>query len=231
LARRLEETTGLAYVEGYGLSETMAATHINPPDRPKRQCLGIPFIGVDSRIIDPETGRELATGEVGEIVICGPQVFAGYWRKPGLTEAAFVTIEGKRYFRSGDLGYVDEDGYYFLVDRLKRMINAAGLKIWPAEIEALLHAHPAVSQACVIAVPDPRRGETAKAIIVSKAGTEPAGAGEIKAWLASRLAAYKVPTQYAFAERLPQLASGKVDWRQVQEDERRAASAEKAQSE
>jgi fatty-acyl-CoA synthase len=231
LARRLEETTGLAYVEGYGLSETMAATHINPPDRPKRQCLGIPFIGVDSRIIDPETGRELATGEVGEIVICGPQVFAGYWRKPGLTEAAFTTIEGKRYFRSGDLGYVDEEGYYFLVDRLKRMINAAGLKIWPAEIEALLHAHPAVNQACVVAVPDPRRGETAKAIIVSKGGAETAGAAEITAWLASRLAAYKVPTQYAFAECLPLLASGKVDWRQVQEDERRAASAEKAQSE
>jgi fatty-acyl-CoA synthase len=225
LARRLHEETGLAYVEGYGLSETMAATHLNPPDRPKRQCLGIPFIGVESHVVDPETGREVPQGEIGEIVIAGPQVFMGYWRKPELTAATFMTLDGKRYLRSGDLGFVDEEGYFFLVDRLKRMINAAGFKVWPAEIEALLHAHPAVAQACVVAVPDPRRGETAKAVIVRKAGngTE-LEAGDIKAWLGERLAAYKVPAHYAFADELPVLASGKVDWRRVQEEERQAMS-------
>jgi fatty-acyl-CoA synthase len=208
----------------------MAATHANPTHRPKRQCLGIPFMGVESLVIDPVTGAELAQGEVGEIVVAGPQVFLGYWRKPELTEAAFLKIDGKRYLRTGDLGYVDEEGYFFLVDRLKRMINAAGLKIWPAEIEALLHAHPAVGQACVVAVPDPRRGETAKAIIVRKAGAEAVGADDIKAWLADRVAAYKVPTQYAFADALPLLASGKVDWRSVQDHERSAATTGKAPS-
>ena len=225
LARRLHEETGLADVEGYGLSETMAASHLNPPDRPKRQCLGIPYIGVESRVVDPETGRKVPQGQVGEIVIAGPQVFAGYWRKPDLTAAAFMTLDGKRYLRSGDLGFVDEEGYYFLVDRLKRMINAAGFKVWPAEIEALLHAHPAVKQACVIAVPDPRRGETAKAIIVPKAGIGIAlDADGIKTWLGERLAAYKVPAHYAFVDELPVLASGKVDWRRVQEEERQVMS-------
>lgn len=221
LAKRLHEVTGLDYVEGYGLSETMAATHINPFHRAKRQCLGIPFIGVESLVIDPQTGAELPDGEVGEIIIRGPQVFSGYWKKPELTAAAFIEIGGKRYFRSGDLGYVDTDGYYFIVDRVKRMVNASGFKIWPAEIEALLHAHPAVSEACVVAIPDARRGETAKAVIVPKAGQAPIDVAELKTWLAARLSAYKVPTAYALVTELPRLASGKVDWRRVQEAERR----------
>ncbi len=226
LARRLEEETGLAYVEGYGLSETMAACHINPPGRPKRQCLGIPFIGVTSLVVDPETLRELPQGEVGEIIVSGPQVFKGYWRKPELSAAALIERDGTQFLRTGDLGYVDEDGYYFLVDRLKRMINAAGFKVWPSEIEAMLYAHPVVQQAVVVAIPDPRRGETAKAVIVPKAGVA-AEAGEIKAWLAQRIAAYKVPTHYAFVDALPMLASGKVDWRRVQEDEQRRAAQDK----
>lgn len=220
LAKRLYEVTGLEYVEGYGLSETMAATHINPFHRAKRQCLGMPFIGVESLVIDPETGAEMPQGEVGEIVIEGPQVFKGYWRKPELTATAFIEIGGKCYFRSGDLGYADADGYYFLVDRVKRMVNASGFKIWPAEIEALLHAHPAVSEACVVAIPDPRRGETAKAVIVPKAG-QAVDLAEVRSWLATRLAAYKVPTDYALVAELPRLASGKVDWRRVQDAERR----------
>lgn len=226
LARRLEEETGLAYVEGYGLSETMAACHINPPGRPKRQCLGIPFIGVTSRVVDPETLRELPQGEVGEILVAGPQVFKGYWRKPELSAAALIEREGRHFLRTGDLGYVDEDGYYFLVDRLKRMINAAGFKIWPSEIEALLYAHPAVQQVAVVAIPDARRGETAKAVIVRKGGVA-AEADDIRAWLAQRIAAYKVPTHYAFVEALPLLASGKVDWRRVQEDEQRLLARDK----
>jgi fatty-acyl-CoA synthase len=220
LAKRLYEVTGLEYVEGYGLSETMAATHINPFHRAKRQCLGMPFIGVESLVVDSETLAIMPQGEVGEIVIRGPQVFTGYWKKPELTAAAFIEIAGKRYFRSGDLGYVDADGYYFLVDRVKRMVNASGFKIWPAEIEALLHAHPAVSEACVVAIPDVRRGETAKAVIVPKAG-EAIDPAEIKSWLASRLSSYKVPTDYALVTELPRLASGKVDWRRVQDAERR----------
>lgn len=226
LAKRLHDITGLEYVEGYGLSETMAATHINPFHRAKRQCLGIPFIGVDSLVVDPETLAPLPPGEVGEIVIRGPQVFKGYWKKPELTAAAFAEIAGQRYFRSGDLGYVDADGYYMLVDRVKRMVNAAGFKIWPAEIEALLHAHPSVSEACVVAIPDARRGETAKAVIVPRGGEGAIDIAEIRAWLAGRLSAYKVPTEYAIVAELPRLASGKVDWRRVQDAERRRLGEE-----
>src|SRR6478752_3685869 len=111
VAQRLFEQFGLRYVEGYGLTETAAPSHTNPSDDPKQQCLGIPFISCDSRVVDPETLAELGVGEQGEIIIHGPMVFAGYWKRPEATAAAFIEFEGKRFFRSGDLGRVDEDGY------------------------------------------------------------------------------------------------------------------------
>ena len=128
VGERLQQLIGSAYVEGYGLTETIAPTHINPPERAKRQCLGIPICNTDSRVIDPDTRTELPPGQVGEIVSHGPQIFRGYWRNEEATRAAFIELDGKRFFRTGDLGYVDEDGYFFLVDRLKRMINAVGLQ-------------------------------------------------------------------------------------------------------
>ena len=100
----------------------------------------MPYIGVDARVIDPDTGQVLGTGQTGEIVVNGPQVFQGYWGRPQDTEAAFILIEGKRFFRTGDLGQFDDQGYYTMVDRLKRMINASGLKVWPAEVENMLFA-------------------------------------------------------------------------------------------
>lgn len=224
VAARLERLTGLSYIEGYGLSETVAASHVNPPGRPKRQCLGIPFVGVDSRILDPETLAEQPPGEVGEIVIAGPQVFLGYWRNPEASSAVFIGIDGKRFLRTGDLGFVDEEGYFFLVDRLKRMINAAGFKVWPAEIEALLHGHPGIKAACVVAAGDARRGETVKAFVVAREEARASLSGdEIRAWCASRMARYKVPAAIAFLDALPLLASGKVDWRALQAGERSRA--------
>src|SRR5687767_9213474 len=166
LARKLEEVIGLPFVEGYGLSETMAPTHINPPQRSKRQCAGIPFFNTDARVIDPDSKRELAPGEVGEIIVHGPQVFRGYWNQPEETAQAFVEHDGERFFRTGDLGYYDEEGYFFITDRLKRMINCAGYKVWPAEVESMLYAHPAIQDACVIGARDGYRGETVKALVV-----------------------------------------------------------------
>ncbi|HEY5896034.1 MAG TPA: long-chain fatty acid--CoA ligase [Burkholderiales bacterium] len=218
LAGRLEEVIGLPYVEGYGLSETMAPTHINPPQRPKRQCAGIPIFNTDARVIDPESRAELGVGEVGEIIVHGPQVFRGYWRQEQATRDAFVEHDGKRFFRTGDLGYYDEDGYFFITDRLKRMINAAGFKVWPAEVEAMLYAHPAVQEACVIGVPDGYRGETVKALIVPK--TPNVRAEEIIEWARGRMAAFKVPRIVQFVERLPKTATGKILWRELQEKER-----------
>ena len=151
VATRLKETLGITFIEGYGLTETMAPTHLNPPDRPKKQCLGIPLFDTESMVVDPATLEELPVGEVGEIVASGPQIMLGYWNKPQATAEAFFERNGRRYFRTGDLGRVDEEGYFFLVDRLKRMINCSGLKVWPAEVELLLYKHPDVQEACVVA--------------------------------------------------------------------------------
>ncbi|MFW6284699.1 MAG: long-chain-fatty-acid--CoA ligase, partial [Desulfosalsimonas sp.] len=163
---RLNELTGLSYVEGYGLTETISQTHFNPPDRPKMQCIGIPDFGVDARIIDVETRAELPPNNSGELVINGPEVFQGYWNRPEDTAEAFIEISGKRFFRTGDICTMDAEGYFFLVDRTKRMINAAGFKVWPAEVESSLYAHPAVLEACVVGVPDPVRVEEVRAYIV-----------------------------------------------------------------
>lgn len=222
VAERLLEQ-GIVYCEGYGLSETMAATHINPPDRAKAQCLGIPIYGVDSRIVDPATGEELAAGAVGEIVTHGPQVFLGYWGKPRESAQAFIEIGGKRFLRTGDLGRVDEDGYFFMVDRLKRMINASGFKVWPAEIESLMYRHPAVLEACVVRASDAHRGETVKAFVVLRADWK----GRIEAqaiieWCRGNMAAFKVPRIVEFVDALPKSGSGKIQWRELEERERRA---------
>jgi fatty-acyl-CoA synthase len=228
VAQRLAKV-GITYVEGYGLTETIAATHINPADHSKQQCLGIPIFDVDSRIIDPATLRELPPGEVGEIIMHGPQVFLGYWKKPDDTAQAFIELDGKEFFRSGDLGRMDEDGYFFIVDRLKRMINASGYKVWPTEIESLMYRHPAVQEACVIGAKDAHRGETVKAVIVLRAEWR----GKVEAqpiidWCRENMAAYKVPRVVEFVEALPKSGSGKIMWRELQERENAKSTSQQA---
>lgn len=216
LAKKLEDL-GFIYAEGYGLTETMAQTHCNPREHAKRQCLGLPTFDVESLVIDPDTLRQLPQGEVGEIVSRGPQLFQGYWNNPEATAAAFIEIDGERYFRTGDLGRVDEDGYFFMVDRLKRMINASGYKVWPAEVEAIMFAHPAIKEVCVVAAKDAYRGETVKAVIVLRPECR-AGTGEeaIIAWAREHMAAYKVPRLICFVDALPRSGTGKVLWRTLQ---------------
>ncbi|HUQ28370.1 MAG TPA: long-chain fatty acid--CoA ligase [Usitatibacter sp.] len=223
VATRLKELCGISFVEGYGLTETMAPSHINPPDRPKKQCLGIPIVDTDAMVVDPTTLEEVAVGEVGEIVASGPQIFQGYWGKPKATAEAFFERDGRKYFRTGDLGRVDEEGYFFLVDRLKRMINAAGLKVWPAEVEAMLYGHPDIQEACVVGVKDARRGEAVKAFVVLKPARRGQVSGEdVIAWARGKMAAYKVPTFISFEESLPKSATGKIQWRVLQEREAKA---------
>jgi fatty-acyl-CoA synthase len=223
LARKLEETIGLAFIEGYGLSETMAPTHINPPLRPKRQCAGIPFYNTDARIIDVESLKELGPNQVGEIIVRGPQVFRGYWKQPEATAQSFLEHDGERFFRTGDLGYYDEEGYFFITDRLKRMINCSGFKVWPAEVESMLYAHPAIQEACVIAARDGYRGETVKALVVLKTALKDTTQKEIIDWARERMAAFKVPRVVEFVPELPKTATGKILWRQLQEEENRKA--------
>jgi fatty-acyl-CoA synthase len=223
IAHKLKEMCGIEFNEGYGLSETIAPTHINPPGRPKRQCLGIPLFNTEARVVNPDTMAEVPSGEVGEIIVSGPQVFDGYWNNPQANAACFVELDGKRFFRTGDLARTDDDGYYFLVDRLKRMINVGGFKVWPAEVEAVLYSHPAILEAVIISRKDPRRGESVKAVVVLK----PAARGtvdeaQLAQWAKENMAAYKVPSSFEFAEALPKTATGKIQWRVLQEKEQEA---------
>nr|WP_314628479.1 long-chain fatty acid--CoA ligase [uncultured Noviherbaspirillum sp.] len=224
IAQKLNDMLGLPYVEGYGMSETMAATHLNPMQRPKKQCLGMPLYDVDSRVIDTQTLLEVPQGEAGEIIVSGPQVMQGYWNNPGATQDAFIERDGKRFLRTGDIGMVDEDGYFFMVDRLKRMINASGFKVWPAEVEALMYHHPAIREACIIAVPDEKRGETVKAVVVLKdAYRGEVSEQDIVDWAHANMAAYKSPRIVEFRDALPKSGSGKVMWREMQEEAMAAA--------
>ena len=220
VAQRLLDQFGLRYIEGYGLTETAAPSHTNPPDAPKKQCLGIPFMSVDSRVVDPETLEELPQGEPGEIVMAGPQIFKGYWKRPEATASAFFERDGKSFFRSGDMGRIDEEGYFFMTDRLKRMINASGFKVWPAEVEALMFKHPAIQEACIISTKDAYRGESVKAVVVLRSThIGQVSEQDIIDWCRDTMAVYKVPRVVEFIEVLPKSGSGKVMWRALQEAE------------
>lgn len=214
IAEKLQRDFGLTYIEGYGMSEVMAPTHINPERYPRKQCLGIPIFDVDARIIDPGTLLEVPQGEVGEIIVHGPQVMQGYWNNPKATEDVFITLENKRFLRTGDLARMDADGYYFMVDRLKRMINASGYKVWPAEVETLMYGHPAILEVCVVGVADEKRGETVKAWVVLRDDKRNSVTEQdIMDWCREVMASYKVPRIVVFTDALPKTASGKVLWR------------------
>ena len=222
VAQRLFDHYGLRYAEGYGLTETAAPSHFNPADATKQQCLGIPYMGTDARVVDPDTLQELPVGEQGEIIMCGPQNFLGYWKRPEATAAAFIDFEGKRFFRSGDLGRVDADGYFFITDRLKRMINASGYKVWPAEVETLMFRHPAIQEACVIPTQDSYRGESVKAVVVLRPSfRDQVTEQDIISWCHENMAVYKAPRVVQFVDALPKSGSGKVMWRLLQEAENR----------
>ncbi|EZH64493.1 long-chain fatty acid--CoA ligase [Bacillaceae bacterium JMAK1] len=219
VGEKLFEVTGLRYAEGYGLTETISTTHSNPIGKAKLQCLGIPSFDVDSRVVEPLTLQELGPGQEGELLVNGPQVFKGYWNRPEDTAQVFVELDGKTFFRTGDIVTYDEDGYFYIVDRVKRMINSSGFKVWPAEVESKMYAHPAVQQCCIISTPDARRGETVKAVIILNDGFESTTEQEIIDWAKEKMAAYKYPRVIEFTKALPVSGSGKILWRKLQDAE------------
>lgn len=199
------DTFGFEIVEGYGLSETSPMATVNPPDGIKKSgSIGYQIPSVETRIFN-ESGRELPTGEIGEIVIKGPNVMAGYWNNPEATAQAIR--DG--WFYTGDLAYKDEDGYIFIVDRKKDMINRGGLKVYPREVEEVLYRHPAVMETAVIGIPDALSGEAVKAFIVLREGQQ-ARASEFKRFCNEHLANFKVPKSIEILEALPKTATGKV---------------------
>ncbi len=220
IAQKLYDLCGVRYIEGYGMTETISQTHVNPPQNPKQQCLGIPAFDTESLVIDPESLAEVKPGEQGEIVVRGPQLLTGYWRNEKAYRDSWCEVKNRsgRFFRTGDLGRIDADGYFYISDRLKRMINAAGFKVWPAEVEAAMYKHPAIKECCIIATPDERKGETVKLVAVLKQG-QTADGDEILAWARTQMAAYKVPRKVEFIDALPRTGSGKLMWRALQERE------------
>lgn len=181
----------------------------------------MPWPDTDCRILDTVTGEELPQGEVGELAVKGPQVMLGYWNRP--EETAAVLKDG--WLLTGDVGYMDENGYFYIVDRKKDMIIAGGFNIYPREVEEVLFEHPSIQEAAVIGVPDPYRGETVKAFIVFKDGKQ-ASEEELEAHCRKKLAAYKIPRKYEFRTELPKTMVGKVLRRQLQEEDKARQEAQ-----
>jgi long-chain acyl-CoA synthetase len=219
--KRFEELTGGVIVEGYSLTEAQMAVVANPVRGVKKQgSVGMPLPDVEVRILDAENGAtRLAAGETGEIVIKAPQLMQGYWQKPDEThEMIRVSADGERLLFTGDLGYLDDDGYLFIVDRKKDMIKTSGYQVWPREIEEVISAHPAVHEVGVAGIPDKMRGEKAKAWVVLNQGATLTEA-ELKSWCRERLAQYKIPAKFEFVNELPKTQVGKVLRRALREKE------------
>jgi len=230
LLERFERITHLNFVEGYGMTEMMGQSHVNPTRSRKPGSIGIPQFGVDAKIIDPETLRELPPGETGEIVFSGPSLFDGYYGKEQETRESFINIDGKSYLRSGDIGFMDEEGFFFVVDRLKRMINRSGFKVWPLEVENVIYRMPEIKECCVISSRDSRVGEEVKAFIVLKPGYEgKITEKDIVKHCKEHLADYKYPRIIEFVEDIPKTGSGKIDWRTLQEMENQKTSTNSEQ--
>ncbi|HYK87491.1 MAG TPA: AMP-binding protein [Acidobacteriota bacterium] len=218
VARRWEQVTGHKLVEGYGLSETTAPTHINPPQRPKYGTVGVPLPYVEAKVVslDDEVS-DLGTAKSGEIVVRGPMVMKGYWRNP--EASAQYLREG--WFYTGDIGRVDEEGYFTIEERKKDMLKASGYSVFPAEVEAIMYRHPAIAEVGVVGVPDPYRGEDIFAFIVLKSGAKGTVSEEqVIEWCRGEMAVYKSPRRVRFVDALPKTASGKILKRLLREQAR-----------
>ncbi|MCW2951876.1 MAG: Long-chain-fatty-acid--CoA ligase [Conexibacter sp.] len=212
--RGFEDAFGCAILEGYGLSETSPVASFNHPDRDRKVgSIGTPIAGVEMKVVG-EDGADLGSGEVGEIVIRGRNVMKGYWQQPDATAAA--VRDG--WLRTGDLAKVDEDGYFFIVDRKKDLIIRGGYNVYPREIEEVLYEHPAVAEVAVVGLPDAELGEEVGAAVALKPGAV-ADAGELRAFVKERVAAYKYPRTIWLVDELPKGPTGKILKREVRTPE------------
>lgn len=221
--QQFEYKTGGKLVEGYGLTETSPVTHANFVwgGEKVNGSIGVPWPDTDAKIYNMETGEEAPVGEVGEIAVKGPQIMKGYWNNE--EETANVLKEG--WFFTGDLGYMDEEGYFYVVDRKKDMIIAGGFNIYPREVEEVLYEHEGIAEAVVAGIPDPYRGETVKAYVVLKEGYD-LSEDELNEYCRKNLAAFKVPRLYEFRSELPKTAVGKILRRQLVDEEKEKSATE-----
>ncbi|MBT3486081.1 MAG: long-chain fatty acid--CoA ligase [Desulfobacula sp.] len=221
VCRQFEEKTGSIIFEGYGLTETAPVASVNPTNREARKIgsIGFPLPGTDIKIlnlIDPT--KELQKGEDGEIAICGPQVMKGYWKRPDANEEVFTNIDGNRYFLTGDIGHIDDEGYILVTDRKKDMIIVGGFNVYPRDVEDILYTHPKVELCAVIGIPDEKSGEKVKAFIKLKQG-KTAESKEIIDFCRENMAGYKRPKSVEFRDEIPVSNIGKVLRRVLREEE------------
>jgi long-chain acyl-CoA synthetase len=220
VCKEFEDKTGAIIFEAYGLTETAPALTANPTDPATRKIgsIGFPLPGTDMKVLDiGDPTRELPQGEDGELAACGPQVMKGYWKRPDATAEVFTTIDGDRYFLTGDIGHIDADGYVVITDRKKDLILVGGFNVYPRDVEDILFTHPKIELAAVIGLPDPKSGERVKAYVKLKAG-ETATADEITAFCKEHMAAYKRPKEIEFRDEIPMSNVGKI-LRRVLRDE------------
>jgi long-chain acyl-CoA synthetase len=218
--RRFEEVTGARISEGYALTESLLAATITPlKGRYRPGSVGVPAPDCAVRIVDTEDpARELGPGEVGEILLTGPQIMRGYWGAPELTDEILHRHAGVPWLHTADLGYLDTDGYLYIVDRKKDLIKMGGMQVWPREIEEVISAHPAVLECGVRGFPDEQRGEVAVAFVVRRVGAT-VTADELRAWCKERIAPFKTPARVVFRQELPKSMIGKVLRRKLSEEE------------
>lgn len=216
VTRRFEEVTDSIIIEGYGLSEASPVTHANPLDKKSRKIgsIGLPFPSTDCKIVDLDNrSKDLHPGEIGELAVKGPQIMKGYHNRPDET-ADVLSKDGWLY--TGDIAKMDDDGWTYIVDRKKDLINASGYKVWPNEVEEVLFEHPKIREAAVIGIPDETRGETVKAFVVLELG-QTATVDEIRAFCKEKMSIYKVPTHIDFVESLPKTQVGKILRRELRD--------------
>jgi len=214
-----ERRTGAKIIEGYGLTECSAVSHVNPWGRPKIGSFGVPLPNIGAAIVNHETGEYLPPGEVGELLIEGPNIMTGYWKRPEDTRESLIELDGRTWFRTGDLVRMDDEGYFFFYDRKKDLIKYKGYSVFAREIEEVLHQHPKVKAAGVLGVPDPGVGQLIKAIVVLE--TDARGKvteEEIIKYCEENLAHYKVPKIVEFRGELPKTDVGKVSHRELREE-------------
>ena len=223
--KQFEAATGARLVEGYSLTEGMMACCVNPvKGTNKIGSIGVPISDVQLRIVDADTGATpMPAGEVGEMILRAPQFMSEYWNNPLETAETLRQHDGETWVHTGDLGYMDDDGFVFIVDRKKDLIKTSGFQVWPREIEEVISAHPAVLEVGVAGVPDPVKGEVAKAWVVLKPG-EKATEDEVRAYCRQRLAPYKVPGRVEFRTDLPKTMVGKILRRALAADDRASAA-------
>ncbi len=221
VCRQFEEKTGAIIFEGYGLTETAPVVSTNPTFKETRKIgsIGFPLPGTDIKILGLEDPlKEMPRGEDGEIAVCGPQVMKGYWKRPDANDEVFITLDENRYFLTGDIGHIDEDGYITITDRKKDMIIVGGFNVYPRDVEDILYTHPKVELTAVVGMPDAKSGEKVKAFIKIKEG-ETVTQEEMIAFCKENMVGYKRPKLIEFRNEIPVSNVGKVLRRVLRDEE------------